>query len=134
MISLNSNDLKNTNRSYTHCELHPSLIFGVCASFIPYSNHNQATKNTLSSAMLKQAIGIQSTNTTTRMDSINHQLYYHQRPLTSTKPSKHISVNQLPIGLNPIVATSIFTGYNQEDWHILRRWISNYWSSDSLSK
>ena len=71
--------------------------------------------------MLKQAIGIQSTNTTTRMDSINHQLYYHQRPLTSTKPSKHISVNQLPIGLNPIVATSIFTGYNQEDSIIMNQ-------------
>lgn len=112
LIAFDCNDLQQ-NRNYTHCELHPSLIFGVCASFIPYSNHNQATKNTLASAMSKQTIGIQSTNSSARMDALNYQLYYHQKPLASTRTSKNISVNELPTGLNAIVATSIFTGYNQ---------------------
>lgn len=26
---------------YTHCEIHPSLILGVCASIIPFPDHNQ---------------------------------------------------------------------------------------------
>ena len=28
-------------RSYTHCEIHPSMILGVCASIIPFPDHNQ---------------------------------------------------------------------------------------------
>ena len=27
--------------TYTHCEIHPSLILGVCASNIPFPDHNQ---------------------------------------------------------------------------------------------
>ena len=27
--------------SYTHCEIHPSMILGVCASIIPFPDHNQ---------------------------------------------------------------------------------------------
>jgi DNA-directed RNA polymerase beta subunit len=28
-------------KRYTHCEIHPSLIYGVSGSIIPFSNHNQ---------------------------------------------------------------------------------------------
>ena len=31
---------------YTHCEIHPSMILGVCASTIPFANHNQSPRNT----------------------------------------------------------------------------------------
>lgn len=91
------------------------MILGVCASFIPFSNHNQATKNTLESAMSKQAMGINSLNSSLRMDNSSHQLYYPQKPLVSTKQMKHTSLNVLPAGANPIVAMAVFTGYNQED-------------------
>ena len=55
-----------SSKPYTHCEIHPSMMFGICASPIPYANHNQATKNTLQSAMSKQAMGITATNTNLR--------------------------------------------------------------------
>lgn len=29
------------SETYTHCEIHPSLILGVCASIIPFPDHNQ---------------------------------------------------------------------------------------------
>jgi len=29
--------------TYTHCEIHPSMILGVCASLIPFPHHNQVT-------------------------------------------------------------------------------------------
>ncbi len=48
-------------------------------------------------------------------------LYYPQRPLVRTKPTKYISVNEMPIGCNPIVAMACFTGYNQEDSIILNQ-------------
>lgn len=28
-------------RNYTHCEIHPSMILGICASIIPFPDHNQ---------------------------------------------------------------------------------------------
>ena len=37
---------KNYKINYTHCEIHPSTIFGVLASCIPFPEHNQAPRNT----------------------------------------------------------------------------------------
>jgi DNA-directed RNA polymerase II subunit RPB2 len=44
MIAMFINDI-NKNRTlqkyqYTHCEIHPSMILGVCASIIPFPDHN----------------------------------------------------------------------------------------------
>ena len=40
------NNDKNSITKYTHCEIHPSTIFGVVASCIPYPDHNQSPRNT----------------------------------------------------------------------------------------
>jgi len=42
MIAMNVTDLDNSNycHTYTHCEIHPSMILGVCASIIPFPDHN----------------------------------------------------------------------------------------------
>jgi len=37
---------KKLRFNYTHCEIHPSTIFGVLASCIPFPEHNQAPRNT----------------------------------------------------------------------------------------
>lgn len=39
--------------SYTHCEIHPAMILGVCASIVPFPDHNQSPRNTYQSAMGK---------------------------------------------------------------------------------
>ena len=88
-------------------------MFGVCASFIPFANHNQATKNTLQSAMCKQAVGTAATNHQKDFQTISHQLYYPQRPIVNTKSSSYLMSDDLPIGMNPIVAHASFMGYNQ---------------------
>jgi DNA-directed RNA polymerase II subunit RPB2 len=28
---------------YTHCEIHPSMLLGICASIIPFPDHNQVS-------------------------------------------------------------------------------------------
>ena len=41
-----TNVAKMTKFRYTHCEIHPSTIFGVLASCIPFPDHNQSPRNT----------------------------------------------------------------------------------------
>lgn len=33
--------LNRTAHTWTHCEIHPSMILGICASIIPFPDHNQ---------------------------------------------------------------------------------------------
>lgn len=45
MISMTVDELLEKGSycsTYTHCEIHPSMILGVCASIIPFPDHNQA--------------------------------------------------------------------------------------------
>jgi len=37
---------ENERFNYTHCEIHPSAIFGILASCIPFPEHNQSPRNT----------------------------------------------------------------------------------------
>lgn len=71
--------------------------------------------------MAKQAMGLCATNNELRFETASHMLHYPQRPLVTTKPSKFISVNSMPLGANPIVAMACFTGYNQEDSIIINQ-------------
>lgn len=47
MLAMTPDDLQEKGvaycSTYTHCEIHPSMILGVCASIIPFPDHNQVT-------------------------------------------------------------------------------------------
>jgi DNA-directed RNA polymerase II subunit RPB2 len=100
---------------YTHCEIHPSTIFGVLASCIPFPEHNQSPRNTYQCAQSKQAMGIYVTNYENRMDKTAYVLNYPTRPLVDTRIMNMIQLNKIPSGTNVIVAIMTHTGYNQED-------------------
>jgi len=100
---------------FTHCEIHPSTIFGVLASCIPFPEHNQSPRNTYQCAQGKQAMGVYVTNYENRMDKTAYVLNYPMRPLVDTRIMNMIQLNKIPSGIQVIVAIMTHTGYNQED-------------------
>jgi DNA-directed RNA polymerase II subunit RPB2 len=119
MIAMRAKDkyLKDpaTVYTYTHCEIHPSTIFGVLASCIPFPEHNQAPRNTYQTAMGKQAMGVYAMNYDKRMDKTAYVLNYPTRPLVETRLMNFIHLNNIPSGCQIHVAIMTHTGYNQED-------------------
>jgi len=120
MIAMKPNEITaaKTNDEiykYTHCEIHPSTIFGVLASCIPFPEHNQSPRNTYQSAQAKQAMGVYVTNYENRMDKTAYVLNYPGRPLVDTRIMDMIHINKIPSGFTVVVAIMTHTGYNQED-------------------
>ena len=105
----------NSIQRFTHCEIHPSTIFGVLASCIPFPEHNQSPRNTYQCAQGKQAMGVYVTNYENRMDKTAYVLNYPMRPLVDTRIMNMIQLNKIPSGTQVIVAIMTHTGYNQED-------------------
>lgn len=108
-------------KTYTHCEIHPCLILGVSASIIPFPDHNQSPRNCYQSAMGKQAIGIYASNYQKRMDTMSHVLMSPQKPLVNPQMAEFVNFEDLPAGINCIVAICCYSGYNQEDSVIINQ-------------
>jgi DNA-directed RNA polymerase beta subunit len=72
-------------------------------------------------AMGKQSIGLYATNYQKRMDTLAYVLNNLERALVKTKFAKYINYDELPCGVNAIVAIGSYTGYNMEDSVIMNK-------------
>jgi DNA-directed RNA polymerase II subunit RPB2 len=114
LIANNSDDNK-INKFYTHIEIDPSLILGVMGNLIIYPEHNPVTRNSFSCGQSKQAVSMYHTNYQMRIDKMGVVLNYGQIPLVKSRYLEYINNEEIPYGVNAIVAIMCYTGYNVED-------------------
>ena len=105
----------------THVEIDPQLIMGVCASLIPYPEHNSTPRVTGGTAMVKQSLGLPSSNYRLRPDTRLHVLHYPQRSIVGTDAMEATQFLQRPGGQNYVVAVMSLHGYNMQDAVIMNR-------------
>ena len=106
---------------YTHVEIDPQLILGVCASLVPYPEHNSTPRVTGGTAMVKQSLGLPSSNYRLRPDTRAHIMHYPQQSIVGTRAMKSTGFKQRPGGQNFVVAIMSHHGYNMQDAVIMNR-------------
>jgi DNA-directed RNA polymerase II subunit RPB2 len=117
VIAFNQGELGKYRSDY--CEIAAAMMLGVMASIIPFPDHSQSPRNTYQSAMGKQAISMFALSHLIRADTIVHVLSSPQKPLVGTRGAEMMGFNDMPSGINAIVAIACYTGFNQEDSVIL---------------
>jgi DNA-directed RNA polymerase II subunit RPB2 len=100
---------------YTHMEIDGSLILSVMGNLVSYPAHNHIPRNSFSCSQSKQAVSVFNTNYQLRMDKMAVVLNYGQIPLIKTRFLHYINREEMPYGVNTIVAIMSYTGYNVED-------------------
>lgn len=112
---------RNKAGTFSHMELHPASAIGLAGVSIPFSDHNQAPRNTYQCAMGKQSVGVPISNWHLRIDSISMTLPTPQTALISTEFDRIGNGDMLVAGQNLIVAIMCYTGFNQEDSLLMNR-------------
>ena len=112
---------QNTVLAYTHVEIDPQLILGVCASLVPYPEHNSTPRVTGGTAMVKQSLGLPSANYRLRPDTRMHVMHYPQQSIVGTRSMKTTNFAERPGGQNFVVAILSHHGYNMQDAVVMNR-------------
>ena len=107
--------------AYTHVEIDPQLILGVCASLVPYPEHNSTPRVTGGTAMVKQSLGLPSANYRLRPDTRMHVMHYPQQSIVGTRSMKTTNFAERPGGQNFVVAILSHHGYNMQDAVVMNR-------------
>lgn len=119
VIAMTRKDLLSQLNDYM--EIHPMTILGVMASTIPWPDHSQSPRNIYQSSMGKQSIGVPMYSYKVRFDTLLNVMHYPQQPIIKTRAAEYLRINQMPSGINVIVAIAVYTGQNQEDSIIMNK-------------
>ena len=118
-VKINDNDNKNNHIIFVPIEsitqVENQLVSDIT---VESENHSFITSHGFLSsncAMGKQSIGLFARNYQKRMDTLGYVLNNLERALVKTKFSKYINYDELPCGVNAMVAIGCYTGYNMED-------------------
>ena len=106
---------KQIKYEYSHCEIHPSMIFGVMGHQVILPEHNQLPRNLFACGQAKQAVSLYHSNFPYRIDKMGVILNYGEIPLCKNRIYKYIHEEEHPYGFNAIVAIMCYNAYNVED-------------------
>lgn len=112
-VSIGNQNMKQ--KYYTHCEIEPSLMFGVMGNSITYPEANQFPRNCFSCGQSRQAVSLYNSNYQVRLDKMGVVLNYGQIPLIKSRYLEYINNEEMSYGVNTVVAIMSYTGYNVED-------------------
>lgn len=115
LIAINMDQVVQKKKSYTHQEIHPSLILGVMGNQIVFPENNQLPRDLFACGQAKQAISLYHTNFPSRFDKSGLVLNNGQIPLVKSRYLEYINHEEQPCGENVIVAIMSLNGYNVED-------------------
>lgn len=113
--------VKDCDDTYDYCEIHPAMMLGFSANLTPFPEHSQAPRNIYQCAMGKQGISLFATSFNHRFDTMSHVLNYPQKRIVNTKMANFCHAEDLPSGINCVVAVACYTGFNMEDSIILNK-------------
>jgi DNA-directed RNA polymerase subunit B len=111
-IALNEEEL---TKEHTHLEIHPTVIFGLLTSYVPFANHDSASRLLRGVKTQKQGLGYNFLNFHARIDNDVSILHYPQIPLVQTYTMKYTDIMKKPMGMNVVLAVMTYDGYNIED-------------------
>lgn len=109
VVAMNEKDLVKYKNDF--CEICPAMMMGVVSSLIPFPEHNPSARNIFQSNMGKQSIGMPALSYQVRSDTILHVLDYPQKGIVNTIQSELMGLNDMPYGINAIVAVMPFEGW-----------------------
>lgn len=114
LIAMTSVSL-HKSKYYTHVEIDPSTILGMMGNCIIFPETNPLPRNNFSGSQSRQAVSLYHTNYQNRIDKMGVLLNYGNIPLVKSRYLKFINGEQIPYGVNCVVAIMSYTGYNVED-------------------
>ena len=103
------------SKSYTHLEIHPSLLLGVMGNQVVFPENNQLPRDLFACGQMRQAVSLYHSNHQTRIDKTGVVLNYGQIPLVKSRYLERINREEHPYGENVVVAIMCYGGYNVED-------------------
>jgi DNA-directed RNA polymerase II subunit RPB2 len=101
--------------TFTHFEIHPSLILGVMGNQVAFVENNQFPRDAFGCGQAKQTASLYHTNFFSRIDKMSMVINNGQIPLVKSRLLEYINNEQHPNGENAIVAIACYNGYNVED-------------------
>jgi DNA-directed RNA polymerase subunit B' len=100
---------------HTHLEMDPVGILSIVTSHLPMQEYNSSPRTTMACSMIKQALGLFSSNYSLRYDTKSYVMFYPQRPIVYTRPQIILDSEKRTGGNNLVVAVMSYRSFNMQD-------------------